>query len=100
MRQDTLDLAVEAERGEKGPRSQFLLYRFRSLFPSTHTFCPESRLARAVIAVLFHRMASLARGRAPTHRALVQHVPLGKPLFHAVSPDGVGMNVFVPLPHK
>jgi hypothetical protein len=46
---------------------------------------------------LFHRVASLARGRALTHRALVQHVPLGKPFFHAVSPDGVGVNVFAPV---
>ena len=87
-----------AEKKVRAPNSLFTASV--ACFQALTLFCPESRLARAVIAVLFHRMASLARGRAPTHRALVQHVPLGKPLFHAVSPDGVGMNVFVPLPHK
>ena len=29
--------------------------------------------------------------------ALVQHVPLGKPLSYPIAPDLVGMNVFVPV---
>jgi hypothetical protein len=46
-----------------------------------------------VIAVLFHAVASFARRRALMLSALVQHVPLGKPLFRSVLPDLVGMNV-------
>jgi len=47
--------------------------------------------------VLFHRVASFARRRALMLSALVQHVPLGKPLFRSVLPDLVGMNVLTPV---
>ena len=50
-----------------------------------------------MIAVLFHGVASFARSRALTLGALVQLVLLGKPLFHRVSPDGVRMNILVPV---
>jgi hypothetical protein len=50
-----------------------------------------------VIAVVFDGMASFARGRALMSGALTQHMLLGKPLFHSVSPDLVGMNVFPPV---
>ena len=66
-------------------------------FRASSTFCPESKLARAVIAVLFHAVASFARRRALMLSALVQHVPLGKPLFRSVLPDLVGMNVLTPV---
>lgn len=66
-------------------------------FTASSTFSPESKSARAVIAVLFHVVASFTRGRALMLGALVQHVPLGKPLFHPVAPDLVGMNVFAPV---
>ena len=66
-------------------------------FRASSTFCPESKLARAVIAVLFHAVASFARRRAFMLSALVQHVPLGKPLFRSVLPDLVGMNVLTPV---
>jgi hypothetical protein len=46
-----------------------------------------------VIAMLFHGVASFARGRALMLGALVQHVLFGRPLFHSVSQDLVGMNV-------
>ena len=49
-----------------------LLCRRGSLFQSIlSTFCPESKLARAVIAVLFHAGASLAGGRPLVLGALV-----------------------------
>src|SRR5260370_41869123 len=66
-------------------------------FRTSSTFCPESKLARAVIAVLFYAGASFARRRALMLGALVQHVPLGKPLFRSVLPDLVGMNVLTPV---
>lgn len=66
-------------------------------FTASSTLSPESKSARAVIAVLFHVVASFTRGRALMLGALVQHVPLGKPLFHPVAPDLVGMNVFAPV---
>ena len=47
--------------------------------------------------MLFHAVASFARRRALMLSALVQHVPLGKPLFRSVLPDLVGMNVLVPV---
>jgi hypothetical protein len=50
-----------------------------------------------VIAVVFDGRASFARGRALMSGALAQHMLLGKPLFHSVSPDLVGMNVFPPV---
>src|SRR5260370_30415269 len=66
-------------------------------FRASSTFCPESKLARAVLAVLFHAGASFARRRALMLSALVQHVPLGKPLFRSVLPDLLVMNVLTPV---
>ena len=47
--------------------------------------------------MLFHAGASLAGGHPLVLGALVQHVPLGKPLFRSVLPDLVGMNVLTPV---
>jgi hypothetical protein len=66
-------------------------------FRASSTFCPESKLARVVIAMLFHAEASLAASRPLVLGALVQHVPLLKPLSYPLAPDLVGMNVFVPV---
>ena len=61
------------------------------------TCCPKSGLARAVIAVLFHGVASFARGCALTLGALVQHVLIGQLLACTVSRESVGMSVLPPV---
>src|SRR5260370_38012953 len=88
----SVDISVRAPN----PLVRFLAVSV-ACFRTSSTFCPERKLARAVIAVLFHAVASFARRRALMLSALVQHVPLGKPLFRSVLPDLVGMNVLTPV---
>jgi hypothetical protein len=48
-RPDTLILLRKRSAEMTVRAHNFLLYGFRSLFPSTHTFCPESRLVRVCL---------------------------------------------------